>query len=105
MSKSHVIYKISCEACHASYIGKTINTLNVRFFIGSNSGYLHPANMSSPLNVHIRENPGHEFNVGNIELLDEASHDGMPFTKESPHIQFEKPLLNRNIGTRTLFIF
>ena len=31
MSKSHLIYKISCEACHASYVGKTINTLNERF--------------------------------------------------------------------------
>ena len=61
--------------------------------------------MNSPLNIHSRENPGHKFNVDNIEILDQASYDDLLFTKESLHIQFEKPLLNRNIGTKTLFLF
>ena len=102
MSKTHLIYKISCEACHASYVSKTINTLNERFFCGSNSGHLHPAHMNSPLNIHSRENPRHKFNVDNIEILGQASYDDLLFTKESLHIQFEKPLLNSNIGTKTL---
>ena len=106
MSKSHLIYKISCEACHASYVGKTINTLNERFFGGSNSGHLLLVTcMNSPLNIHSQENPGHKFNVDNIEILDQASYDDLLFTKESLHIQFEKPLLNRNIGAKTLFLF
>ena len=46
---------------------------------------MHPEHKYSPLNMQNRENLGHEFNVGNIEILDEASYDDLLLTTVSSY--------------------
>ena len=102
--RSHVVYKINCETCNVSYIGKTINTIYERFHTGKNSAHLHPENEHSPLLRHIKANPDHVFDSNNVQIVDHASGDAL-FTQESLYINLEKPELNKNIGTRPLYLF
>ena len=92
--RSHVVYKINCEACNASYIGKTINTLYERFHVGKTTAHLHPENAISPLNKHLRQFPSHSFDDENIQIIDTSITDEMLLIKESLYITHDKPKLN-----------
>ena len=102
---SHCVSKIHCQACNACYIGKTVNTIQERFLVGKETGHLHAENWKSPLKVHSNENPGHSFSFEDVQILDRCNDKDMLFIRETLYILDEKPELNRNIGTRAVYLF
>ena len=102
---SHCVYQIRCQACNACYIGKTVNTIRERFLVGKETAHLHPENLKSPLNVHLQDNAGHSFSFDDVKILDRSSDKDLLFIKESLYILSERPELNRNIGTRPIYLF
>ena len=91
MMNSHLVYKINCDACSASYFGKTIVTLDERF-------YKHLITKEhSDLKEHIKKcGPPHNFNIDNIKILDRHSDNYTLETMESILISYHKPSLNKN---------
>ena len=57
--KSHVVYKMSCDACNPSYIGRTANTLRERFIPGGNAHVMLNLikNVNARLNSTFRRPP------------------------------------------------
>ena len=102
---SHCVYKIHCQACNACYIGKTVNTIHERFLTGKETGHLHPENWKSPLKQHARDNPGHSFSFEDVTIVDRSHDKDLLFIKESLCILDERPEVNRNIGTRAIYLF
>jgi len=82
----------TCDACNASYIDKTVNTLRERFISGANAHLKFDQQFESPFKLHLREKPTHYFDRDKIQVLDTSPYNLE--TKESPHISYPKPPLN-----------
>ena len=91
LMNSHVVYKISCDACNASYIGKTTVTLDERF-------RKHLVSKEhSELKEHIKKcGSPHNFNTNNIKILDQKNSNYMLEISESISQKFDKPTLCGN---------
>ena len=103
--KSHVVYELSCDACNASYIGKTVNTLRERFISGANAHLKFDQKFESPFKLHLRDNPTHSFDRDKIEVLDSSPYNVDLETKESLYISYLKPSLNTDTKSRPLLLF
>ena len=85
---SLVVYKIRCETCNQSYIGKTVRILAHRIKEHNNP------NSESAIQTHKRENPTHKIDASNVEILDRADNNFKLMLKEMLHINTLKPELN-----------
>ena len=103
--KSHVVYHIKCDACNASYIGKTVNTIHERFHVGTESAHLSSKNENSPLITHLHQYPTHSFDTDTVKILCSAPYNTALEIMESLNIQYYKSSLNRNIYSRPLYLF
>ena len=103
--KSHVVYELSCDACNASYIGKTVNTLRERFISGANAHLKFDQKFESPFKLHLRDNPTHSFDSDKIQVVDSSAYNIDLETKESLYISYLKPSLNTDTKSRPLLLF
>ena len=90
-------HQFQCEACvrSAAYVGKTINTIQERFY-GSN-GYLNPTTKASALLEHLHLahdlSPQCKFNSANIQMQNACNNDIRLRYAESTHKYFASLLL------------
>jgi len=87
-AQSLVIYKITCETCKQSYIGKTKRILIHRIKEHNDTG------KDSAIQTHRKEHPTHNINPYNIEIVDRADTNSKLELKEELHIVAQKPELN-----------
>ena len=100
LMRSFVLYKIVCEACGASYIGKTTQTLNDRL-TRELSGRENSAAFA-----HTEEfGDNHSFDKHNAIILGTERYDLPLKIKESLLITYFDPVLNRNQTSEPLFLF
>ena len=96
---SHLVYSIKCVACNATYIGKTLVSLDERF------GKHLKSNEHSALKDHIRKcGKSHAFNVKDVKILDRAHNDYHLEHKESVLIKHLKPSFNNNKTSQPLYL-
>ena len=99
--KSGVVYKISCDACGASYIGKTTACLYKRLDreLGgkeNSAAYQHTQTFG----------PLHFFDKNLVEILSAGENNNVKLEfKESLNIKFDQSPLNRNVASRPLKLF
>ena len=86
---SQVVYKLKCETCGASYIGKTRALLCKRI-------YQHKTDNESAVKQHLNTNEGHFFDFTKIEVSDYKLK-----LKELQHIIKEKPMLDRQLNSQS----
>ncbi|XP_011866087.1 PREDICTED: uncharacterized protein LOC105561048 [Vollenhovia emeryi] len=68
LSRSNVVYKISCKDCNASYVGQTGRLLSTRI----NEHRKHINRNTKQLSVITEHrHSGHEFDWGGVDILDE----------------------------------
>ena len=88
--QSLVIYKIKCETCDATYIGKTKRHFKTRM-----SEHNNPKNKNcSAIQMHLNEHPNHKINPLNAEIIGKAKDDRKLLIKEWILIKNQKPSLN-----------
>jgi hypothetical protein len=88
--QSLVIYKIKCETCDATYIGKTKRHFKTRM-----SEHNNPKNKNcSTIQMHLNEHPNHKINPLNAEIIGKAKDDRKLLIKEWILIKNQKPSLN-----------
>ena len=84
-----VVYKIQCDVCglSAAYIGKTINTIQERFY-GAN-GHLNHSTKKSALLEHLKSDisPQCNFDINTIKVIDKCSGDLQLRFAESIHLK------------------
>ena len=106
-SLSSVVYKIQCDVCgpSAAYIGKTINTIQERFY-GAN-GHLNPSTKKSALLEHLMSDisPQCNFDIITIKVIDKCSGDLKLRFAESIHLKLSKQTLNTQERSIPLQIF
>ena len=86
--QSLVVYRIKCATCGDEYIGKTERILTHRIKEHNN------AKKDSAIQMHKRENPSHQIDATDIEILDKADNNFKLMLKEMLHINKLKPVLN-----------
>ena len=101
LANSHIVYKSSCEACGATYIGKTRQRLSSRFL----KGHLSGREVSEVLDHTTAFGPNHCFSLENVEILCSEANELNLKIKESLFIRKLKPILNGNIISATLNFF
>ena len=91
--KSNVVYKFSCAGCNACYIGETTRHLTTRI-----KEHLQ-SDKNSHVYKHIHESIGcYEKTDSNcFSILDSAPTQYQLRLKEAMHIQWQKPILNRQV--------
>ena len=87
-AQSLVVYRLTCETCKQTYIGKTERILAHRI-----KEHLNPKK-DSAIQTHLQENPTDVFAPENIEILDKATSNFKIRLKEEFHIITHKPELN-----------
>ena len=85
---SMVVYKITCDTCKQSYIGKTKRILIHRIKEHANDS------KDSAIQTHRKEFPTHDIDPYNIEIIDRADTNYKVELKEALHINTKKPELN-----------
>ena len=101
LANSNVIYDISCDACGASYIGKTRQRLSSRFLRGHLSG----REESEVLKHTLTHGQDHTFSLDKIKILGSDEFDLNLKIKESLFIKKLKPILNNGIVSVSLNLF
>ena len=89
--KSHIVYKIQCEACSVSYVGKTIQclaNLNARGLSGREYYAFKEHAKASGTN--------HTYKIEDVEILASAENDYKLCIKESLLIKYLNPPLCKN---------
>ena len=94
--QSLVVYKINCKTCKAEYIGKPERILAHRM-------KEHAKSNNSACYQHIVDNPNHEMDYANIQVIDRASNDFKVRMKELLHILHTKPELNKQLNSQSDF--
>ena len=106
-SQSSVVYKIQCDVCgpSAAYIGKTINTIQERFY--GAKGHLNPSTKKSALLEHLMSDisPQCNFDINTIKVIDKCSGDLKLRFAESIHLKLSKQTLNTQERSIPLQIF
>ena len=98
--QSYVVYQFTCAGYNACYIGETKRHLKTR--IEEHLG----KDKNSQILKHLQENP-HCREVSNFDCFDVIDRDNSHFRlllKESMHITWKKPILNKQIKHVTLTI-
>ena len=91
--KSNVVYKFSCASCNACYIGETTRHLSQRI-----DEHLRK-DKNSHIYKHLHENLECFDNCTNacFSILDSATTTYQLKIKEGLHIEWEKPMLNKQV--------
>ena len=98
--RSGVVYRVTCEACGVSYIGKTTACLYKR--LESELG----GKEKSAANEHfLTAGPSHYFDKNNAEILAFEKHNTKLEFIESLYIKKCKNILNKNVTCRPLKLF
>jgi hypothetical protein len=97
-SQSLVVYKINCKTCNVDYIGKTERILVHR--LKEHQKKKQTTNKSACYE-HIEENPTHEMDYENIQVIDRASSNFKLRMKELLHILKEQPELNKQLNSQS----
>jgi hypothetical protein len=93
LSRSNVVYKISCQNCPDTYVGETERNLNKRF--------KEHGKEASPVGAHMNRH-NHHFDEDSIEILDTENEWFRRGVKESIHIAAAEPKLNQDRGRHNL---
>jgi len=83
-----VVYKITCDTCKQTYIGKSKRILIHRIKEHDNES------KDSAIQTHRKEFPTHHIDPYNIEIIDRADSNYKIELKEALHINTQKPELN-----------
>ena len=97
--KSLVVYKIRCETCGAEYIGKTERILQYRI---NEHKSLAKSNKSAT-KLHTTNNPGHQMDYENVEIIDQANNNLKLKVKKLLRIIQSKPDINRQLGSQSSY--
>ena len=97
--RSLVVYKIRCKTCGAEYIGKTERILQHRI---NEHKRLGKSNKSAT-KLHTTNNPGHQMDYDNVEIIDLANNNLKLQVKELLHILKSKPDINRQLGSQSSY--
>jgi hypothetical protein len=92
--KSLVVYCLKCIQCGVEYIGKTERILCHRI-------NEHKKDKESACRQHMDENPSHQIDFDNPEIIDTADNDKKLCVKELLHIISRKPELNKQLGKQS----
>ena len=93
-AQSLVVYKLQCNSCEASYIGKTERILGHRI-------KEHKTSNSSYCFQHMKNNVGHKIDYDGIEIIDRAVNNMKLQVKELLHILKQKPKLNKQLNAQS----
>ena len=100
LMRSFVIYKITCDACGASYIGKTTQLLNARL-----TRELSGRENSAAFAHTEKFGENHSFDKHKATILGTERHDLPLKIKESLLITHLDPILNRSQTSERLYLF
>ena len=97
--KSFVVYKFRCPGCNACYIGETTRHLSTMI-------EEHLENKKSHIFKHLNENHNCKSlsNPDCFQIIDSASSKFRLKLKETMHITWTKPVLNRQLKHVTIYI-
>lgn len=95
-AQSLVVYKLKCDSCEASYIGKTERILSHRI-------KEHQTSTTSACFQHTKFNAGHKIDYDGIEIIDRADNNMKLEVKELLHILKQKPTLNKQLNAQSGF--
>ena len=98
--RSHVVYEISCDACGASYVGKTVQLLTHRL-----TREMSGRETSAALEHSINEGVGHDFDLKKAKIHSFDKNDKFFEVKESLCIRQFKPALNKNLISTQMKLF
>ena len=93
-AQSLVVYKLQCNSCEASYIGKTKRILGHRI-------KEHKTSNSSACFQHMKNNVGHKIDYDGIEIIDRADNKMKIQVKELLHILNQKSTLNKQLNAQS----
>jgi ribosomal protein L24 len=93
-----VVYKINCKTCNVDYIGKTEKILVHR--LNEHQKKKQTTNKSACYE-YIEENPTHEMDYENIQVIDHANSNFKLRMKELLHILKEQPELNKQLNSQS----
>ena len=93
--KSYVVYKFSCAGCNACYIGETTRHIATRIHEHLNTD--KTSQVYKHLHSHSSIDCKSKCNSDCFTLLDSASTRYQLKIKESMHIEWEKPSLNKQV--------
>ena len=112
--RSRVIYKFSCSACAADYVGSTKRHVRTRVAehlgisaikgIPVASSTVPPTGPTSSVRQHLFET-GHKFTTENFEVIDSAKNHRKLLILEALHIKRTNPSLNSKLTPFKLNIF
>ena len=95
-NKSGVVYKLRCNHCDATYIGKTHLHLSERV-------KEHQKCEKSAVFQHGQTHKGHEIAFDRVEVIDSSDSKIKLAAKEALHILKEKPSLNKQLNSQSGF--
>ena len=75
LSRSLVVYSMKCKTCKSEYIGKTERIMGIRIDEHENKN----KDKRSACKQHIELNPTHEWDYGDVEILDPTLNCIYPF--------------------------
>ena len=105
---SSLVYKFTCEECNSSYVGSTTRHLKARMDEHKGVSTRTHLPLSKPSHSEIRlhcETLGHPLHYKNFSIIDTCNRNEDLRTLETLHINYIKPVLNRNISASPLYIF
>ena len=106
--RSHLVYKVSCSSCNATYYGKTERHLNVRS--GEHIG-LSPlteyrvACKPSAISDHLLLHEDNNSSFNNFSILCCVNNTYKLSLRQSILIKRDSPDLNRNVSSMPLLLF
>ncbi|KYN15983.1 hypothetical protein ALC57_11780, partial [Trachymyrmex cornetzi] len=101
MAKKHVVYKINCNNCDASYVGQTKRKLKTRITSEHRNDIRKSNNNHSVITEHRLEH-GHNFDWENTEIVDSERFLYRRRISEMLHIKLQKNGLNLQSDTEFL---
>ena len=91
--RSFVVYRFTCPACNASYIGETTRHLSTRI-----KEHLETESKSHIFkHLNINRNCKELCDTESFEIIDSATSSYRLKLKEAMHITWEKPSLNKQV--------
>ncbi len=97
-TQSLVVYRLTCETCKQTYIGKTERILSHRI-----KEHLNPKK-DSAIQTHLQENPTHVFDPDNIEILDKAIlKEELRIITHKPELKSQHAVANKRKHNKDVF--
>jgi len=90
--RSNVVYQIDCLDCDASYVGQTKRMLQTR--VGEHRSHIRRNSTQLSVITDHRLQAEHEFDWGNVKVLDQESNYNKRLISEMIYINKQKHGLN-----------